>query len=136
MLEQLAAWTAVNGEAIYGTRPWLVYGEGKVRPKGGAFHEDFAYTADDIRFTTKGKTLYAVALGWPKDGRLLVRSLAKPAQGSGNAIAAVGLLGYQGSLAWKQTADGLLVTLPAEKPCDYTCALKITGTGLKPAPHP
>jgi alpha-L-fucosidase len=132
MLAQLADWTAVNGEAIYGTRPWLVYGEGKVQAKGGAFAEDFAYTADDIRFTAKGKTLYAVALGWPKDGRLLVRSLAKPAQGSGNAIAAVSLLGYQGNLDWKQTAGGLLVTLPAEKPCDYTCALKITGTALGP----
>ena len=133
MLAQLAAWNAVNGEAIYGTRPWLVYGEGKVRAKGGAFAEDFPYTADDIRFTTKGKTLYAVALGWPEDGKLLIRSLAKPVQGSGNAIAAVSLLGYKGNLDWKQTADGLLVALPAEKPCDYTCALKITGTALKPA---
>ena len=43
------------------------------------------------------------------------------------------LLGYQGRLDWKQTADGLLVTLPAEKPCDYTCTLKITGSNLTPA---
>ena len=136
MLAELAAWNAVNGEAIYGTRPWLFFGEGKVRAQGGQFHEDAAYTADDIRFTTKGKTLYAIALGWPADGRLLIRSLARPAHAGGNAIATVSLLGYQGRLDWKQTTDGLLVTLPAEKPCDYTCTLKITGTALAPARAP
>ena len=68
MLAELADWIAINGEAIYGTRPWLVYGEGPVRAKGGHFKEDFAYTAKDIRFTTKGEnTLYAFALGWPAE---------------------------------------------------------------------
>ena len=67
MLQQLADWTAVNGEAIYGTRPWLVFGEGAVKAKGGAFKENFTYSAKDIRFTTKGKTLYAIALGWPDE---------------------------------------------------------------------
>ena len=76
MLHQLADWTAVNGEAIYGTRPWLVYGEGAVQAKGGAFKENFNYSAKDIRFTTKGKTLYAIALGWPEDGKMVIKSLA------------------------------------------------------------
>ncbi len=53
-LEELADWIAVHGEAIYDTRPWLVYGEGGIRYKGGHFEEDFNYTAQDIRFTTKG----------------------------------------------------------------------------------
>ena len=70
ILAQMADWIAINGEAIYGTRPWLIYGEGPVRAKGGHFKEDFAYTAKDIRFTTKGDgTLYAFALGWPEEGR-------------------------------------------------------------------
>ena len=55
MLEQLAQWSAIHGEAIYGSRPWQVYGEGPVKAKGGNFHEDFTYTAKDIRFTTKGR---------------------------------------------------------------------------------
>ena len=63
MLGEMAAWTAVNGKAIYGTRPWATFGEGPVQVKGGNFHEDFAYRPEDIRFTTKGeKTLYA--FGW------------------------------------------------------------------------
>ena len=128
-LEQMAEWVAVHGEAIYETRPWLVYGEGRVSAKG----EDFAYTAQDIRFTTKGATLYAIALGWPADGRLVVRSLAKPADG-GNAITGVSLLGYDGKIEWNQTAEGLIVTLPPKKVSEYTCGLKITGTDLKPVP--
>ena len=77
MLEQLAAWNAIHGEAIFGTRPWLVYGEGAVKVKGGNFKEDFKYDAREIRFTTKGATLYAIALGWPEDGKLVVRSLGQ-----------------------------------------------------------
>ena len=77
MLHQLADWTAVNGEAIYDTRPWLVYGKGEVKAKGGAFNENFPYTAKDIRFTTKANTLYAIALGWPDEGKIVIKSLAK-----------------------------------------------------------
>ena len=131
-MQQLAEWIPVHGEAIYETRPWLVYGEGGVRYKGGHFKEDFNYSAKDIRFTTKGPTLYAIALGWPEDGRLLVRSLATPA----GKVTAVSLLGHDGKVEWQQTDEGLVVTVPAQKVSEYTCALKITGEDLKPAPIP
>lgn len=131
-LETLAAWNAINGEAIFGTRPWLVYGEGPVRAKGGHFKEDFAYTAGDIRFTTKGKTLYAIALGWPDNGRLLVRSLAKPVAQDINNISSIRLLGYKGKLQWRQSPEGLTVNMPAQKPSDYAVTLKLEGKDLKP----
>ena len=128
-----ADWMAINGEAIYGTRPWHIYGEGPVQATGGHFKEDFAYTAKDIRFTTKGnRTLYAIALGWPSDGQLTIRCLAKPTGESINNITDVTLLGRQGKIDWKQTADGLMVKFPAEKPCDAAYVLKITGNNLKP----
>jgi len=134
MLEQLAQWNAVHGEAIFGTRPWLVYGESAVKVKGGAFKEDFKYTAKEIRFTVKGPTLYAIALGWPEDGKLVIRSLAKPAGETINSLTQVSLLGYDGKVEWTQTAEGLTVTMPEKKVSDYTCALRITGTDLKPVP--
>jgi alpha-L-fucosidase len=134
MLSQLADWNTIHSEAIFGTRPWLVYGESSVKVKGGSFGEDFKYNAREIRFTTKGATLYAIALGWPEDGRLTVRSLAKPAGENVNNITGLSLLGYEGELEWKQSADGLAVTLPAKKISDYTAALKITGTNLKNIP--
>ncbi len=135
-LHEMADWIAIHGEGIYGTRPWLVYGEGAVKAKGGNFKEDFAYTARDIRFTTKGGNLYAFALGWPQDSQLVVRSLALTNGANAGRISRVSLLGYGGKLAWKQTAEGLVVQLPSEHPSKYTCALKISGRGLKPAPIP
>jgi alpha-L-fucosidase len=134
MLAQLADWNAIHGEAIFGTRPWLVYGESTVKVRGGSFREDFKYNAREIRFTTKGATLYAIALGWPEDGQLIVRSLAKPAGEKVNAISKVSLLGYSGKLDWKQGTEGLVVTLPARKVSEYTAALKISGRDLKPIP--
>jgi len=133
MLHQLADWTAVNGEAIYGTRPWFVYGEGEVKAKGGAFRENMSYTAKDIRFTTKGKTLYAIALGWPSDGKVAIKSLASTSDHTQNKIAKVELLGRKGKLKFEQTADGLVVELPEEKVSDLTCTLRINGSNLKPA---
>jgi alpha-L-fucosidase len=128
LLAQMSDWTAVNGEGIFGTRPWIVYGEGPTRAKGGNFKEDFGYGAADIRFTTKGKTLYAFALGWPADGRLLIKTLAKtPASGN---ITKVSLLGYKGKIQWTQTADGLAIILPAQKLSDHAIALKINGQRL------
>jgi len=134
MLHQLADWTAVNGEAIYGTRPWLVFGEGEVKAKGGMFKENFNYSARDIRFTTKGKTLYAIALGWPEENKIVIKSLAK--MDGANQIKRVELLGYKGKLKFTQTDEGLTVELPGKKLSDLTCPLRITGSNLKPAPIP
>ena len=131
MLEQLAAWNAIHNEAIFGTRPWMVYGESAIRVKGGSFKEDYRYDAREIRFTTKGDVLYAIALGWPEDRKLVVRSLGKPADENVNNITSVSLLGFDGKLEWQQTPEGLTVTLPAQKISEYTTALKITGTNLK-----
>jgi alpha-L-fucosidase len=134
MLGQLADWIAVHGEAIYGSRPWQIYGESKVKVKGGKFAEDFKYDAKEIRFTTKGPVLYAIALGWPADGKIVVRSLAKPAGENSNNVTSVSLLGYDGKISFKQTADGLIVTLPEKKVSEYTTGLKIIGTELKAVP--
>jgi len=133
VLDELAIWMPIHGEAIYGTRPWQIFGEGPavdllaVKPKAKP-----VYTAEDIRFTTKGESLYAIALGWPEDSKLVVRSLALPA----GKISDVTLLGFNGKLDWQQTSEGLAVTLPAKKVCDYSAVLKITGSNLKPAVAP
>ena len=132
MLGQLAKWNAVHGEAIFGTRPWAVYGESSVKVKGGNFGEDYKYNAREIRFTTKGATLYAIALGWPADGKLVVKSLAEEAGKINN----VSLLGYNGKVDWRQSAEGLIVSLPEQKVSEYTCAVRITGTDLKPVELP
>ena len=136
MLGQMAQWTAIHGEAIYGSRPWQVFGEGAVRAKGGAFKEDFKYSARDIRFTTKGATLYALALGWPDDNQITLRSLAKPTGANVNQIKDIKLLGYKGKLEWTQTGEALVVHLPAQRVSDLTTGLKIEGANLNAVPIP
>jgi alpha-L-fucosidase len=130
-LEEMAAWMEVNGEAIYGTRPWVAYGEGPARSRGGQFGEGQGrpYTARDLRFTTKAGALYAIALGWPTDGTLTVRSLAR-IPGSAAEVTGARLLGHRGRVAWTRDERGLVVALPIQRPCDHAYVLKITGRGL------
>ena len=128
----MAAWMPINGEAIFGTRPWKIFGESSRKLQGGMFNEGILhYTAPTSALRPRAQ-LYAIALGWPEDRRLAVRSLAAAA----GKITAVTLLGHSGDLPWSQTADGLIVMLPVKKPCEHAFALKIFGGNLEPVPLP
>ena len=133
VLEGIAKWMPVNGECIFGTRPFSVYGEGPStgdKEKGGhgglRDAPSHGYTSQDIRFTTKGKTLYAIVLAWPKDGKVTVKTLAKGSEHYKSEVGDVKLLGSDAKLTWERSDAGLVVTLPAQKPCDYAYALQIT----------
>ena len=130
-LEGMAAWMKVNEEAIFSTRPWKVAAEGPIKMKGGGFSEggEGRLTAADFRFTTKGNVLYATAMDWPDDGKYTVRTLASAGTGIVGAVKTVQLLGH-GDVPFTQTADGMVVTLPANKPCDHAYVLKVTGLDL------
>lgn len=127
LLGDLGAWMKINGEGIYETRPWIVYGEGPDSHK----RLDL-YDSRDIRFTQSKdkKTLYAFIMGWSKEPQCFIKSLAT---GAGK-ITDVSLLGASGKLVWHQGDDGLQVTLPDQKPCEVACALKISGDNLQPTP--
>jgi alpha-L-fucosidase len=129
LLAGLAAWMPANREAIFGTRPFTVFGEGAPDVKGSAnFNENAArpYTAEDIRFTAKGRTLYAFALAWPSAGKIAIKTLAKGSPGYPGEVAKVELLGSKGALTFVRDTSGLVVDLPEQKPHDYAYALKIT----------
>jgi alpha-L-fucosidase len=83
------------------------------------------FTGEDFRFTTKGDALYAIALAWPDNGKLVVKSLAATGPELLRSSKPVQLLGYKGKLDWKQTEEGLCVQLPPKAPCDYAVTLKI-----------
>jgi alpha-L-fucosidase len=121
VLASVGKWLAANGEAIYGTRPWIR-------------SED-----ERVYFTSKPDTLYAMTFDWPA-GELVIPALATGKAGGGK-ITRVELLGYHEALGFKQDVDGLKVQFPAQKQGDFVHALKLSGLKIAkgndsaPPPH-
>ena len=125
VLRDVGSWLAVNGDAIYGTRPWKIYGEGPTQVAAGSFHDtDTAnYTAEDFRFTTKGNNLYAIELGWPAGGEAVIHSLGT-AVGS-QKVESVSLVGSDARIQSRQEADGLHLQLPPQAPGKYAYVFRV-----------
>lgn len=118
ILDGIEAWMMVNKESIIGTRPWVKFGEGPVARKdikinAQGFNEDIYNNLDsrDVRFNQTQKHLYVTPLGWPENGKVVVKSLCKGNPHFKKSITSVELLGY-GKLKARQTAEGLEVQLP------------------------
>ncbi len=123
----VGAWLKTNGEAIYSTRPWLVYGEGPTTNGGGGFSEskERPYTSRDLRFTQSkdGRTFYAIALGWP-EGEFTIEKMRVDAAEAG---ASVDLLG-SGPVKWKVNENKqLVIEPPAKKVGDHAFAFRLSG---------
>lgn len=126
VLRAIGAWLAVNGEAIYGSRPWKFFGEGPTAAVAGEKKESANrnWKAADFRFTTRGDTLYATGMERPADGKALVRTLYAGTPHLENPVKAVSLLGA-GAVQWQQTPHGLEVALPDSAGAAMPYSLKI-----------
>jgi alpha-L-fucosidase len=126
VLLEVGSWLKVNGDAIYGTRPWATYGEGPTKVAAGSFQDTKTqqYTAEDFRFTTKGNNLYAIELAWPSGNEAVIHSVAGDAL-KGKQIQAVALLGSSAALTYKLQADGLHIQLPSKPAQGYAYAFRI-----------
>ncbi len=120
ILQELAAWFPVCGEAVYGTRPWRVSSEGDSKVVIQGFTEEAVnWTSSDYRFTCKGNTVYAFMLHAPQNRVAVVKSL-KPAE----KVRTVRLLGV-GEVPFTQFSGVLTVRLPERLPTAYTNCLAI-----------
>ncbi len=116
-------WLDINGEAIYGTRPWVIYGEGPTKSASGSFAtQTEPFTAADIRFTTKGDTLYAVTLGVPS-AKTMIKNLGKKT-GHGT-VASVQLLGSEEKISWTQKDEALYISPLKKYPAEYAVSYRI-----------
>lgn len=117
ILLDIGRWLNANGEAIYGTRPWRVYGEGPTQITGGGFtdSQQRTYTTEDFRFTTRGqRTIYAMCLGRAGAGQTLsIHSLGSNLKLLPAQIDNVTMLGRaDGAVRWSRDVDALRITLP------------------------
>jgi alpha-L-fucosidase len=128
ILDAIGDWMTINGEAIYATRPWKVYGEGTHNAKAGSFagNSTRALDAHDIRFTRnkRGDVVYAIVLGWPI-GDIEINNLGLASPSQPGKVQQVELLGCVDSLKWTQSNESLAVQKPSLKPCDFAYAFKI-----------
>ena len=131
VVKEIGHWMQINGESIYDTRPWVIYGEGPTAEASNpinaqGFNEGRQkYTAADIRFNRKGdKVLYVTLFGVPEADITVAALGSKTAQNS-RKIKSVTLLGSDEKLAWTQSKDGLTISRPAEVPSPEALVFKV-----------
>jgi len=121
ILEGIGAWIKSNGEAIYYSRPWKIYGEGpsttgnQEKGRFGGVTDIRAYQSGDIRFTTRDGVLYAFCLSMPTEN-VLINSLGKLSKYSDKAIASISMLGSKQKIEWEQGENSLVITKPTVMP--------------------
>jgi alpha-L-fucosidase len=122
IVEEIGAWMKENGESIYGTRSWKIFGEGPAQQAVAAlnaqgFNEGKGkpFTYQDIRFATKGDALFVTAMGWPEDGKLVIKTLAKNSEHFSKEIRKIEWFPTKQALAFERNENGLIVSLPPKK---------------------
>jgi alpha-L-fucosidase len=133
IVQEIGKWMRTYSECIYSTRPWKVFGEGPAMASAVAinaqgFNEGKGkpFTREDIRFTKKGRFLYAMPLGAPLENKLVIKSLAENAAHYPGKIERVVLVGNNLNLEFKNSPAGLEIIVPDSVKSEYAYAVKIT----------
>ncbi|QNK61133.1 alpha-L-fucosidase [Pedobacter sp. PAMC26386] len=131
IVTQIGEWTKLNGEGIYATRPWKIYGEGPSTIKSNQKKGDFgglsdtgAYQSGDIRYTTKGNDLFAFCLSTPQ-GDIEMHLLGRKSKYLDKPISAVTLLGSKQKLNWEQHDGSLIIKKITNAPASQVTGFKI-----------
>ncbi len=130
VLLKIGDWLGKYGEAIYGTRPWHVYGEGPTMEPDGDFKNrlkflKIKYTAHDVRYTSKGNVLYAILMGKPHEKTVILQAVKVKDHKEGLRIKDITIPGNREKLNWKNTDEGLSVELPDDGLDEMAVVLRI-----------
>ncbi len=127
-LYEVGDWLTINGEAIYGTMPWTIYGEGPSKlEKTGHYSEkakNASYTEKDFRFTQKDNVLYVTCLGTPK-GEISIRSLGNRGRLFEGDIISIELLGSKDKITYMQNEKNLIMQIPTNFEGKFATVFKI-----------
>lgn len=134
VVEEIGVWMKANGESIYGTRPWKIFGEGpaqqgaaKLSEQGFNEGKGKPFTEADIRFAVKGGQLFATVMGWPASGSALITSLRENSNYYPGQINKVELVSTGQQLKFERNAAGLKVYFPEQAPAAaYANALRLS----------
>lgn len=135
VLREMGRWLKTNGEAVYGTRPWRVFGEGPTRVKAGTFQEteNRGFTARDLRFTRKGSTIYVTTLGIPDNGEVVIRSFGSDLRLLLGEIECVEMIGFDSPIEWSRQPDACRIRVPDTIDAEHGLCFRVTVT---PPPAP
>ncbi|WP_377136691.1 alpha-L-fucosidase [Rubritalea spongiae] len=123
-LEGMGDFLRINGEGIYGSRPWKIFGEGPLEVKDGRQGENHKkFSQEDIRFTTNDGELYAFVLAPPNDD-ILIKSLAEGGELE-DEISSVSLLGSDEKMDWQRDSEGLKIKLPNKLPGEIVNGFRV-----------
>ena len=128
ILKGVGAWLKINGEGIFATRPWKVFGEGPDARMGDRDNRS-PYGAKNFRFTQSkdGRTIYVVQMGWPGGGvEVLLTSFANGGPGGDTRLATVSLLGSMAKIDWSRDDAGLRLVAPTDAPSENAVVYKIS----------
>ncbi len=129
VLLEMGQWLSKYGEAIYETRPFVDFGEGSTQmEKGGAFiRMKGIYGPNDIRYTRKGDTVYALILGWPGENKsVTMKMFGRDGKAKDIKVTNVSMLGTDELIKWERQDSGLIVNTPSKKVDDLAIVFKLS----------
>lgn len=147
MLDDVGAWLKINGEAVYASKPWKIYGDNlnsslkraenlanvdvealKKQAESEQFNQrtvkSLPFGNDEVRFTTKGDLLYVFVLN-PAEGEIKLPSLGKNSPYFGSRIQQIRMLGSNAKIKYKQNNDALVLKVPANRPSKYAAVFMV-----------